>query len=84
MVGTQEGEVVVHSYDWTGFLAPHFKKIEHIKKQHHFEIKQADPGVLYVRQFSDTEENKQVIMKDNSWETFPDEIIPNGLSLQRP
>ena len=36
LVGTSSEEVIVPSFDWTGYLAPHFKVIKGIKRIHHF------------------------------------------------
>ena len=36
LVGTSSGEVIVPSFDWTGYLTPHFKVIKGIKRIHHF------------------------------------------------
>ena len=36
LVGTSLGEVIVPTFDWTSYLAPHFKVIKGIKRIHHF------------------------------------------------
>ena len=34
LVGTLEGDIIVHSFDWTGYLAPFFRKIKSPKTYH--------------------------------------------------
>ena len=36
LVGTPEGDVLVPTYDWTGYLEPYFRKIKSLKTYHHF------------------------------------------------
>ena len=40
LVGTSSGEVIIPSFDWTGYLAPHFNVIKGIKRIHHFQSSQ--------------------------------------------
>ena len=42
LVGTQEGEIIVFTYDWHTFLQVKMKKVPDIKRYHHFTFKQ--PG----------------------------------------
>ena len=48
-----DGSTIVPVYDWVSFLSLYFKKFPNIKKYHHFQFKQAMPGVLMYREFSD-------------------------------
>ena len=86
LVGSQSGEVIVNNYDWTGFLAPNFERVIQIKRQHHFEITITSPGKLHTREFADTINKEQTLLKNLSWnpkDEFPEENIPVGLSLKR-
>ena len=49
LVGQENGTTYVNMYDWTPFLAPHFKKIPGMKQYHHFEITSDMPGVLRLK-----------------------------------
>ena len=40
LVGTSSGEVIVPLFDWTGYLAPHFKVNKGIKRIHHFTLEE--------------------------------------------
>ena len=53
LVGQENGTTYVNMYDWTPFLAPHFKKIPGMKQYHHFEITSDMPGVLRLKMFAD-------------------------------
>ena len=85
LVGSQSGEVIVKSYEWTGFLAPKFKRIKNITKQHHFEYTN-DQGSITFREFSDSTNTDIKLLKDGasfSRSDFPELILPRGLSLER-
>ena len=88
LVGTQSGEVVVPTYDWSSFLSPRFRKLAGIKKLHHIIIKKSPSGTsVHVKQFSDSPERAVSLLKDCSWKPLPSElpqvIQPAGLSPSR-
>ena len=43
LVSREDGSIIVPSYDWTGFLAPHMNKIVGIKNFHHFRMSSSSP-----------------------------------------
>ena len=49
LVSREDGSIIVPSYDWTGFLAPHMKKIVGIKNFHHFRMSSSSPGDVFQR-----------------------------------
>ena len=55
LVGREDGTTYVNMYDWTPFLAPHFKRIPGMKQYHHFEISSSIPGVLKLKFFADSD-----------------------------
>ena len=72
-----DGSTIVPVYDWVSFLSPYFKKFPNIKKYHHFQFKQATPGVLMYREFSDgTDERFSLLRKED---TLPPSIPPAPL-----
>ena len=76
-VGSQSGEVIVKSYEWTGFLAPKFKRIKNITKQHHFEYTN-DQGSITFREFSDSTNTDIKLLKDGasfSRSDFPEKMV---------
>ena len=83
---TEDGTTIVKTCEWTGFLAPHFKKFAGIKKYHHFRFVSSEPGVVYARKQCDTAEEKFKLVID-SWSPDvaeePEVITPRGLSAQR-
>ena len=38
LCGTENGEVIVPTFDWTSFLATYFHKVVNIKRFHHFHL----------------------------------------------
>ncbi len=64
LVGTQSGEIIVKLYEWTGFLAPKFKRIIHITKQHHFEFTDNKGSIIYG-EFSDDANITMKLIEDN-------------------
>ncbi len=38
LVADQDGGIIVPTYNWIGFLIPHFKKLIGMKKGHHFRV----------------------------------------------
>ena len=38
LVGTQEDQVLIPTYDWQTYLSPHFKKVPNIKRFHQFKF----------------------------------------------
>ena len=67
LVGTQEGEVIVPTMNWTSYLIPYFKKIPGIKKIHHFSIDQQKVGIVQLQEWSDSPiKNTQLLRDINS------------------
>ena len=60
LVVTEENTIVVPTYNWTALFAPQFRKLEGIKKYHHFHFDSAEPGVVYAKIHSDSENEKKV------------------------
>ena len=90
LVGDQQGNVIVQSYNWIEYFEQHVIKnaLRGIKKMAHFRFSADSPGCVFVKSCTDaTTERKIKLLKDTSWlpddSSFPEEIIPNGLSLTR-
>ena len=87
LVGSDDGEVIVPTYDWSGFLSEHFCKVPQLKSYHHFQFSTALPGVVLLKKFSDSDSSRFRILTDNEWvpspHTLPPVIRPAGLSLPR-
>lgn len=81
-----DGSTIVPVYDWVSFLSLYFKKFPNIKKYHHFQFKQAMPGVLMYREFSDgTDEHFSLLHKEDTLPPSipPAPLQPKGLDQQR-
>ena len=87
LVGTQDGEVVVPTYDWVSFLRKHFRKVPQIKSHHHFEFSSSTPGDVSMKLYSDSSSSNFRMLVDRRWTPSPDElptqIPPVGLSNER-
>uniref|UniRef100_A0A1X7T2I0 Uncharacterized protein n=1 Tax=Amphimedon queenslandica TaxID=400682 RepID=A0A1X7T2I0_AMPQE len=86
VVGTVDGECIVKSYDWTGHLAPFFKKIEAIKTFHHFVMDcQAMGEVSIIRTSDDPVVREQLLREPTIIPStcLPPVVSPTGLSSER-
>ena len=90
LVEDQHGNVIVPSYDWSTFFEDHTIKsaTKGIKSYSHFRFTSSKPGVVYVRNSCEINNEKKVILlKDMSWRPLasdlPGIVTPEGLSLTR-
>ena len=87
LVGSQTGESIVPMRDCAGFLGPQFRRLTGIKWYHHFHFDKNTPGVVHLRFYSNSPEEKQHLVKDQSWKPdasdIPPIISPTGMSLER-
>ena len=85
LVSHQDGTTIVPTLDWTDFFATKLKKIQGIKKLHHFRFT-SSPGHVFVKERSDTVERDIDLLKE-PWtpdaDTKPDVVPPKGLSPDR-
>ena len=85
-LGKEDGTIYVQTYDWDSFLSPHLKKVDRIKKYHHFTIKLEDKGIVYRKTSAEGNENSINLLK-HDWEpdlcVLPNVIPPPGLSAHR-
>jgi len=66
LVGTQDGGMVVPMYDWATYLGEHFSKMPGMKSYHHF-FSASTPGVVTVKEFSDSQSSTFKLLTDDSW-----------------
>ena len=87
LVGKEDGEVLVPTYDWLTFFASYFKKIPQIKSYHNFLMSSDALGVIQCKQFSDSDIITFNLIKDPANVPMPGElpplIVPSGLSNDR-
>ena len=80
LVGSQQGEPIVDTFDWVGFFGSHFMKIFQITRQHHFQFTAASPGTVTVKEFNDSLERQYTLTLDMSIAARnPEIIVPSGL-----
>ena len=86
LLGTQEGERVVSSYNWAEMFGPHHK-LKIIKTYQHFRFDASMPGVVHYKTSSDSEEQMIVLLKNTAWSpqasSLPNPVVPAGLSVER-
>ena len=87
LTGTQSGQVVVPTYDWTSFFAPRFRPLAGIKRLHHIVISETNLPNITVREYSDSPEREVCIVRDVHWRPHSDDlpqiIPPAGLDSKR-
>ena len=87
LVGKQEGETIVPTYDWMKMFSGHLRKLKNIKKYHHFTIDGSRPGAVSIKLECDAAEESISLLIDPLWapskEDLPLLIPPSGLSLER-
>ena len=89
LVGTQDGEVLVPTYDWAKFFDNPFKQkaFQGIKAMHHVTFNHLKPGIAVVKDSVTSPEREINVLKDNSWKPrasdLPPIITPPRLSLER-
>lgn len=45
LVGSQDGQALVPTYDWSAFLPRYFSKVKGIKAAHQFTFRKESPGI---------------------------------------
>ena len=83
LVGTQDGEVVVPTYDWVSFLGQHFRRVPQLKSHHLFIFSSSSPGDVSMKLYSDSDSTHFRILADPSPRELPRHIRPSGLSTER-
>ena len=70
---------VMPSRDWAGFLSSHFRRLDCIKKYHHFCFEQDHPGVVFLKKTATAEEETRCLLLGD-WS--PSEIhVPSTKSV---
>ena len=86
LVSREDGTTIVPTLDWTDFFATKLKKIQGIKKLHHFRVSSSSPGHVFVKERSDTVERDINLLRE-PWtpatNAKPDRVPPKGLNADR-
>ncbi len=86
LVGTNDGEVIVPTYDWARYLGQFCRKLKGIKKYHVFRFSASTPGIVFLKNTSDPNEPEvayNILSKDYSATVLPSIVPPSRLSLER-
>jgi len=86
VTGREDGEVLVHAFDWQSFFSQYFLKLKGIKKLHHIRFSSDSPGCIFTRERADSAEVKVNLLKSSATHpefSAPSRLVPTGLSLQR-
>ena len=81
LVGLHNGTVLVKTYDWSGHLAPYFKKLTGISKFRHFRVNKNYLGKLFYKEHADATEKEFEMWKDASILPpclLPPQVLPSG------
>ena len=81
------GETLVAFYRWTEYLSQFFRLIPNILSYHNFRVTYNQPGIVYLREFSNSAETQFDILKTNvnveNIHGLPNLTRIPGLDLQR-
>ena len=86
VVGWENGEVLVPTYDWSTHLIERMKKIPGIKQYHHFTFKSSIPGSVICKEYHDSPEVTINLLKapwNPTADELPSVVTPAGLSSKR-
>ncbi len=85
LVGTQSGDVIVPTYNWSEHFGSHMKKIPNITTYHHFLFSSDKPGVITVKEHIGSPE-LSINIKKKEWSItsdIPSVVTPLGLPIER-
>ena len=84
LVGNEAGEVFIETFNWAAFLGDHFRKFPQLLQYHHFSVSACEPGKVMARMYSSSaEETFELLKKPLPCGSFPDVVVPPGLSKER-
>ena len=87
LVGTHDGTVIVPVYEWSSFLEQFFKRVTNIKNYHHFRFSKDEPGIVYFKESSSSQEQSMMLLKNHGIlppaARLPAKLNPAGLSQER-
>ena len=82
LVGNEQSEVNVPTYDWLSFFAPKLKKVPGVKHYHQFQS-----GIVVCKELTDSPGTAISLLVKDNWNPaphlLPPIIHPPGLSLER-
>ncbi len=83
LIANETAEIFVPTLDWSSFFIPNMKKVIGIKKFHHFSFDSSQPGVVAVKEHSNSLEKVMELVKTPSnFTDYPNQISPKGLSAE--
>ena len=87
LVGTQIGEPLVTTHDWTTFLSSHFRHVTQLKSYQHFTFSVDHPDTISLKEYSDSPSSLFSMLVDDDWcpqaDELPPVVAPAGLSHKR-
>ena len=87
LVGLHNGAARVTAYDWMTYLERYFKKLPHLKSYHHFQFHRDHPGIVFCKEYWNSEERAINILRNEANLPEPGElpqvVNPKGMSHER-
>ena len=85
LIGRDQNDIIVKTYDWTGYLTQFFKRIDSIKSKHHFAINNTRGEIHMKESFNSTSITTNLLKSTNRIipSNLPPQIFPKGLSAER-
>ena len=85
-IRSADGATLVNFYQWSTHLNPYFKPIPNITTYHNFRVCSSQPGTVFLRLYSDSDETQHCILKSGcaSLTTgMPEKTAISVMSLER-
>ena len=73
LVGYEDGTCLIPVFNWSEFLAPHFKKVPRLKTYHHMSIRHEALGIMSLKVAADSREEQLQLLRDH-WAPSPGEL----------
>lgn len=87
LVGLHDGQQLINTYQWTNYLGNYFKKLPKIKCYQHFRFDSEQPGIVFCREFQESDEVAYNLLKNRSSlppkDILPAKLVPAGLKPER-
>ena len=74
LVGLEDGTVFIPTYDWKGYLKTYFKYLTAIKSNHHLRLTNKDYGVVYMKEYLESDEIAENLLKKIFFEKILREV----------
>ena len=83
LVGDDDGNVIVPTYDWKAFLGQAYRIVVGLKRTHHFSVTASDSGTIVTSEYCDSDSVDHSVLRGALPAGMPAVITPAGLDHKR-